>query len=460
MRTILILLLVGSLLWLVLHGFRSVHAGATPTAEAGTFLMPAEANPSTPSSEPAGSAAALPKPQPAAGATGSPQAPREKPPAPPTPAPAAAPAPARPATTSVPRPVQTPSTGAADEVAMASVLFHHPQELAAYVEGPGKSVPAGRRDLALALQRLVLGATDEARRLAEGLDGRDGVLVSEVAYLKQALSSGSAAVPASSGASSPLLRAASLAAIAREAHTAAAAGKNREAALAFGELLQGEISAPWKAERDSLVAWSDALARAESGYRWNPEGGWSSIEVKVEAGDSLISVRKKALKDHSELLICTGQIARANGLRNETIHPGQVLKIPLSRANVLVDLDAHWALYRLGPEVVAAWEIGTGKPGSETPTGEFVAGEKTKDPPWFRPGHAPVPFGDPENPLGTRWIAWQKADGTNTSLGFHGTKDPSSIGEDQSQGCVRMRQAAIEELFEILPKGAVITVQP
>ena len=343
---------------------------------------------------------------------------------------------------------------------MASVLLHRPQDLPAFVEGPGRKLPAGRGELALALHRWLVGPADEARRRAEDLDGRDGVLVSEVAFLKQALSSGSAAIPASSGTNSPLILAASLASIAREGQTALAAGKNREAALAYGELLHGEFSAPWKAERDSLVAWSEALARAETGYRWNPEGGWSSIDVKVEGGDSLISVRKKALKDHAELLICTGQIARANGLRNETIHPGQVLKIPLSRANVLVDLDAHWALYRLGPEVVAAWEVGTGKPGSETPTGEYVTGEKTKDPPWFRPGHAPVPFGDPENPLGTRWIAWQKADGTNTGLGFHGTKDPASIGEDLSQGCVRMRQAAIEELFEILPKGAVITVQP
>jgi lipoprotein-anchoring transpeptidase ErfK/SrfK len=126
----------------------------------------------------------------------------------------------------------------------------------------------------------------------------------------------------------------------------------------------------------------------------------------------------------------------------------------------LVDLDAHWALFRMGKEVVVAWEVGVGKPGSETPVGEYVTGEKTKEPPWFRPGHAPVPYGDPENPLGTRWIAWQKADGSNTGLGFHGTKDPSSIGEDLSQGCVRMRQSAIEELFEILPKGAAITVQP
>jgi hypothetical protein len=306
---------------------------------------------------------------------------------------------------------------------------------------------------------MLLGPIEEGRRMAEELEGADGVRVSEAAFVKQGLA-GTIPAAAPSRSESPLLLAAMLARTAMEAESALANGKHREAALAFGQLLLGEVQAPWRAEREFLNAWSDALAKAQAGYRWNPAGGWPSVDVKVEGGDSLISVRKRALKDHPELLICTGQIEKANGIRGETIHPGQTLRIPTARASVLVDLDAHWALYRLGSEVACAWEIGIGKPGSETPSGEYIVGEKTKEPPWFRSGHAPVPYGDPENPLGSRWIAWMKPEGGATSLGFHGTKDPGSIGEDQSQGCVRMRQAAIEELFEILPKGASVTVQP
>ena len=459
MRAILILLLVGALLWLVLYGFRSVHAGASSAEPAGGLLLTSEATPAPAApTAPAKESAKEPakenvRPQatstPAPAPTPSPAPAQAKPVAPP--APAVEPASAKPA---------QGNAAPADEVAVASVLLHRTQDLQSYLDGPGKALPAGRRDLALALQRLVVGSVDEARRMAEGLESRDGVRVSEATFLKQSLASGPKTMDAAQRGDSPLVLAAGLACIARDAKTALSAGKNREAALGYGELLQGEVLAPWSADRDSLVAWSDALAHAQAGYRWSPDGGWASSEVKVEAGDSLISVRKRVLKDHPEWLLCTGQIARANGLRSETIHPGQTLRVPTSRANVLVDLDAHWALYRLGNEVVAAWEIGVGKPGTETPPGEYVVGEKTKDPPWFRPGHPPVPFGDPENPLGTRWIAWQKADGTNTGLGFHGTKDPASIGEDQSQGCVRMRQPAIEELFEILPKGAKITVQP
>src|SRR5262249_7106945 len=145
------------------------------------------------------------KPTSGAPGTVAPHAAKEKlPPPSPAPAPTPAPAPSKPANEQASHPAQTASSGAADEVALASVLFHRLQDLPAYVEGPGKSVPAGRRELALALHRCLVGPVDEARRLTEGLDGRDGVLVSEVAYLKQALSSGPAAVPASSGASSPL----------------------------------------------------------------------------------------------------------------------------------------------------------------------------------------------------------------------------------------------------------------
>jgi lipoprotein-anchoring transpeptidase ErfK/SrfK len=125
-----------------------------------------------------------------------------------------------------------------------------------------------------------------------------------------------------------------------------------------------------------------------------------------------------------------------------------------------VDIDARWLLFLLGERVVGAWPIGVGKPGSETPPGRYVVGEKSEDPTWFRPGQPPVAAGDARNPLETRWIAWMSVEGTKTHLGFHGTRDPNSIGQDESEGCVRMLNRHVEELYEILPKGTPILVQP
>ena len=46
------------------------------------------------------------------------------------------------------------------------------------------------------------------------------------------------------------------------------------------------------------------------------------------------------------------------------------------------------------------------------------------------------------------------------SYGIHGTWEPEGVGERVSQGCVRMRNEDVEVLYDLLPKGARVTVQP
>ena len=155
--------------------------------------------------------------------------------------------------------------------------------------------------------------------------------------------------------------------------------------------------------------------------------------------------------------MCTGLIERSNRLSG-LLQPGQKLRIPEDPARVIVDLEARWALYLLGDEVAAAWPVGIGRPGEETPTGDYTAIEKTEKPSWMKVGQEPIPFGDPRNPLGTRWIGWARG-GAKTTYGFHGTKEPESIGRAASDGCVRFLNEDVEELFQILPEGAPILVQ-
>jgi len=246
----------------------------------------------------------------------------------------------------------------------------------------------------------------------------------------------------------------------REAEAAMADGRPRDAVRALSSLLMAELAAPGGADPARLARWSERLHAAQREHRWHRRGTWPSREVVVQAGDSLISVRKRALTENPGLVVCTGQIARANQLDGDVIHPGGKLRIPLDRVQVLVDLDAHWIFYGVGDEVIAAWPVGVGKESSATQVGSYVVGEKSQSPMWFPKGRKPVPFGDPENPLGSRWIAWHDAAKESTRLGFHGTKEPDSIGKDASQGCIRMRTPDIEELYEILPVGAEIHVQP
>ena len=155
--------------------------------------------------------------------------------------------------------------------------------------------------------------------------------------------------------------------------------------------------------------------------------------------------------------MCTGLIERANRL-NGFLQPGQVLRVPTESVRVLVDLSACWALYLIGDEVAGSWPVGIGRSGEETPTGEYQAGDKLENPPWMKTGQPMVPFGDPANPLGTRWIGWFQR-GVKTSYGFHGTTEPESIGQPSSDGCVRFHNADVEELFRILPEGTPILVR-
>ncbi len=245
----------------------------------------------------------------------------------------------------------------------------------------------------------------------------------------------------------------------RAATAALESGNDAVASRGFSELLLEGVRSD-STSREQLRSWSAGLSLAQARHRWNRRGSWPSVEVTVAPGDSLIAIRARVLQSHPGLLISTGLIARANQLQSETaIRPGDVLRIPTDRPSVQVDISARWMLYLLGDEVAASWEVGVGKESTPTRAGRYTVGLKQKDPMWSPVGREPVPFGDPQNPLGTRWLAWFDG-GSNTSLGFHGTNDPAGIGQWVSDGCVRMRNADVELLYEILPKDAPVIVSP
>ncbi len=246
----------------------------------------------------------------------------------------------------------------------------------------------------------------------------------------------------------------------RSARNALDSGAFASAARQYSALLLEGVRREPPADRDALRRWTAALDQAQAGHRWHKRGAWPSLEMTVQPGDSLIAIRLRALAANPGLLLSTGLIARANQLPSETaIRPGDVLRIPTDRASVMVDISAMWTVFMLGDEAAAAWEVGVGRDATPTRPGEYTIGLKQKEPMWSPVGRAPVPFGDPENPLGTRWLAWFDQ-GKNTSLGFHGTNDASGVGRRVSDGCVRMRNSDVEVLFEILPKDATARVAP
>jgi hypothetical protein len=385
----------------------------------------------------------------------------EKPPSEPVPE-APQPKPVAAAAAPDPSPAPAPaSAGGPAEIEIAARMAHQPEGLAEWVANNSTSLTAGRRGLARALALQLDGRTEEASALVHELGGASDLGEDERKLLDYWPQGPAFALPKSGAASgSLLLRGAGLASAERTAKAALAGSRWSEAVDSYSRLLQEELRSPWEADTRAMTLWAEGLNAAQRGYRWNRKGSWSGIELKVASGDSLILLRKRALAERPELVTCTGLIARANQLQGETIQPGQTLRVPTGKPHVLVDLSARWLLFLLDDEVVGAWPIGVGKPGNETPAGRYRVGEKSSDPTWFRAGQQPVPAGSPENPLGTRWIAWLGEGGEKTHLGFHGTRDPESIGQDESEGCVRMLNRHVEELYEILPRNSEVLVQP
>ena len=173
--------------------------------------------------------------------------------------------------------------------------------------------------------------------------------------------------------------------------------------------------------------------------------------VIVKKGDTLSAIASRGR-------CSVGMIRRINGLRGDLITPGQRLMLPPPGAQVAVSKEKFRLILTMGPYFVKDYPVGLGNGGS-TPESRFVVEDKIPKPNWYPAEGGVVPYGDPNNPLGTRWLGLHK-DGERTSYGIHGTWDDASIGRSESRGCVRMRNRDVEELFDIVPVGAKVIISP
>jgi nucleoid-associated protein YgaU len=211
---------------------------------------------------------------------------------------------------------------------MARAMVSEPQTFATVIAARS-DLSRSRRDLALALAKAVTGAEAEARRMLADLEDAPDVRASEREFLRRCIEHRTkVASSAAAAEESPFVRAAALVAEAREADAARAAGRSKEAAQGYSSALLGYVDAGWKSDPAVLRRWSEALEEAQRLHRWNKDGEWPAITVKVEPGDTLIGIRKRVVEANSGLLLYTGQIERANQIKGAVIRPGQTLRIP------------------------------------------------------------------------------------------------------------------------------------
>jgi lipoprotein-anchoring transpeptidase ErfK/SrfK len=151
-------------------------------------------------------------------------------------------------------------------------------------------------------------------------------------------------------------------------------------------------------------------------------------------------------------------IRHMNGIEGNLIYAGQKLLVPAVPFDVHVDKSDRQLELRMGEKLFKSYLVGVGRYG-KTPIGTFYTVVHQKNPDWQTPDGAIIPFGDPRNILGTRWMSLEDKDRPDLKgFGIHGTKQRSSIGAESSNGTICMLNEDIEELFMFLPRDSKITI--
>ncbi|MCU0790636.1 MAG: L,D-transpeptidase [Nitratireductor sp.] len=141
--------------------------------------------------------------------------------------------------------------------------------------------------------------------------------------------------------------------------------------------------------------------------------------------------------------------------------PGEIHVLP----------DHFVLLWTLGQRRAMRYYVGIGRPGLYTP-GQFFVGAKKEWPDWT-PTQAMIER-DPEkyakyaggmpggedNPLGARALYLFTKEQGDTFLRIHGTNQPETIGTAVSNGCARLLNEQIIELYDQVPIDTRVVLYP
>jgi Uncharacterized protein conserved in bacteria len=149
------------------------------------------------------------------------------------------------------------------------------------------------------------------------------------------------------------------------------------------------------------------------------------------------------------------------------------------RREIVVDVAAQTLRVMDGPRVAAEFPVSTSRFGLgfeegsfRTPTGRFVVREKIGEgaPPWtvFRArentGQTTAPGGEEDLVL-TRILTLDGLEPANINtlerfVYLHGTNQEQLIGTPASHGCIRLRNADMIALHDMVPAGTPVEILP
>lgn len=129
----------------------------------------------------------------------------------------------------------------------------------------------------------------------------------------------------------------------------------------------------------------------------------------------------------------------------------QERRAPSGPFSLVVDLSERELYVMRGDEVERTYPVAIGQPRHPTPRGAFGVRRLVWNPRWVPPDaawarnrRAREP-GDPRNPMGRVKIFFRAPD-----YYIHGTHQEDSLGQAESHGCIRMRNADVIELARLV----------
>lgn len=135
---------------------------------------------------------------------------------------------------------------------------------------------------------------------------------------------------------------------------------------------------------------------------------------------------------------------------------------------VVIDTAARFLYLIESPTTARRYAIAVGREGLEF-KGRATVGDKQEWPRWFPTAdmqkREPAKYGRYKdgmngglsNPLGARAIYLYQGK-TDTHIRIHGTTQPESIGTNASNGCFRMVNDHVRELYNLMPMGTEVIV--
>jgi lipoprotein-anchoring transpeptidase ErfK/SrfK len=218
-----------------------------------------------------------------------------------------------------------------------------------------------------------------------------------------------------------------------------------QAALALkrdGKLAEARAALLQLGTNDAALA---ALNEIDTQILFTATPAPEKIDYTIQPGDTL---GKLAQKYGTTVEL----IRKANNISGDKIRVGDRLRVYQPKFAVEVSKTANTLTVTDNGKFFKRYPVGTGQ-FAKTPVGEFKITNRIENPPWYRSDGQVIPFGDPENILGTYWL------GLNApGYGIHGTWETNSIGKQSSAGCIRLLNGDVGELYIMLPIGTPVTI--